>query len=246
MRNAVYHDPKAFQRPDAEQRHVPRFGEDHLVNGFKALRRQDRVSCVAANPLLRRSRKAALAEWRDLDPQEHALGNHVSSEPESTSASRGALARVSSFVFRATTVTLNKLILPHPSTVRQAGGNITGFAENLEPEIRSFLGIPRAPNPESRVPSFRVSSFHFQFPNSAIGEKKTNEFFRPTAIYPQHNKGPAAKYFVRLKMAHPTEKKGDIYCISFKSNAFNKLPHGCLEMIHLLSSYRLPNEEARE
>ena len=37
-------------------------------------------------------------------PKSTSLGNQVSSEPESTSASRGALARVSSFVFRATTV----------------------------------------------------------------------------------------------------------------------------------------------
>ena len=74
MRNAVYHDPKAFQRPDAEQRHVPRFGEDHLVDGFKALRRQDRVPRLAADPLLRRSQKAAFAERGDLDAQEHVPG----------------------------------------------------------------------------------------------------------------------------------------------------------------------------
>jgi len=54
-------------------------------------------------------------------------------------------------------------------------------------EIRNskFAKIPDIAKPgraifEFRVPSFELPVSIFDFPNSAIGKKKTNEFFRPT------------------------------------------------------------------
>ena len=70
----------------------------------------------------------------------------------------------------------------------------------------SVAGAARVSNFESRVSKLPVSIF--RAPDSAIGEKETNGLFRPTAIYPQHNKGPAAEYFVRPKMAHLIENTG--------------------------------------
>jgi len=87
---------------------------------------------------------------------------------------------------------------------------------------------------ESRAPSPVFSIFQFPFSTSPIqqsGGKKANEFFRPTAIYPQDNKGPNAEYFVLPKMAHPTENTGVVSCISFKACRSKRLTHGCLESL---------------
>jgi len=58
-----------------------------------------------------------------------------------------------------------------------------------------------------------------------------NEFFRPTTIYPQHNKGLDAKYFDRLKMTYLIENNHVVDCISLKAFIFSRFTPGCLESI---------------
>jgi hypothetical protein len=68
----------------------------------------------------------------------------------------------------------------------------------------------QGPAPPVSAPDFRISSFEFRFsifelPNSAMGQKKTNELFAPTSTYLQHNKSLTAEYFVRQKITHLAE-----------------------------------------
>jgi len=64
--------------------------------------------------------KLRLRTGDTLMADKRSLGSHVSSEPLSTSTSTGGVIKLSSLVFRATTLTLNMLIiesLPHFSAV---------------------------------------------------------------------------------------------------------------------------------
>ena len=88
---------------------------------------------------------------------------------------------------------------------------------------------------EIRVFEFPFSGFRFRVHQFSNRGGKPSEFFRPTSTYPQHNKRPGAEYFVRPKMAHPTENTGVVGSISFKAFRFNSLTLGCLESLQSAS-----------
>jgi len=109
------------------------------------------------------------------------------------------------------------------------GARASGVVSRREEPQLGFGVFLRIPSPESRL--FKSPVSIFEFPIQQSGREETNEFFRPTSIYPQHNKGLATEYFVRPKMAHPTENTGVVSCISFKCRTFNRLTPGCLESL---------------
>ena len=71
MREVVRHDTETLQGPYAQQSHVARLCEHHLVVGFVAFGGQDRVTDLSFNLLLRGGREGSLPARGDSYPAQN-------------------------------------------------------------------------------------------------------------------------------------------------------------------------------
>jgi hypothetical protein len=111
MRDIVDHHAKALDGSHAKRREVARLGEDNLVHSLKTFRAENRVTGFSRDELLRSRGETALPQRRYPNGCEQVPGQPRQFRAGVHKRFHRALARLSSFVFGATTLTLKMLII---------------------------------------------------------------------------------------------------------------------------------------